>query len=146
MMMHEDLEELPEIEAVTFEHNVKLGEQLLDLFDGGKTLLPHDPLFDWAQHTKNCPVLPIASSIAVIEDLAQDRFGISVSNTDGVLEQLATCCGVEFSQEPPSPVTPESLSEITSAWAAMKPSFENEMKLNTQMILIRTPKENSTEA
>lgn len=136
LTLEQDFEEHPTVDWVYFEHTRKMGEKLLDLFDGGNDLMPGDPLWHWASIVKTSRLLPLSNAIAVIEDLARDPLGLGKIDTTKLLRQIESANFVEFVSEVASPADPVTLSQIQADWERRKPDFLNSLK--GQVFLVRT--------
>ena len=141
LRLHEDFEEVPALEAVEFNHTRELGERLLEYFNGGERLMLPDALCDWAHFVKTSPVLPRGSGVDVLNDISQDRYGVSISNVEYHLERLSKFAKIKFTSDPPNPFDEDSLASIATSWETLMPQFSEDMKNNTQVFLVRTPKE-----
>jgi hypothetical protein len=88
MMLGEDFEDIPGVEAVLFGHSKALGEALLELFDGGKALMCDDPIFDWALQIKESNELPISNGLAIIEDVSNDPMARLPNDAEHILREI----------------------------------------------------------
>jgi hypothetical protein len=139
LMLGEDLEDLPVVEAVSFDHSAALGERLLDLFDGGEALMPVDPLQEWAMAIKHSHLLPVANGMATVEDLSRDGLDIGTKDTQEILRQIEAENDVRFESEVASPADPATLAKMRDDWETKKQAFIETLKGG--VILVRTSKQ-----
>lgn len=136
LMLGENFEDLPGVEGVLFEHSNALGEQLLRLFEGGNSLMPADPLRDWAIAVRASRLLPYSRGVAIIEDMVLDPLGIGARNTDEALQEIESVGDVKFESEVAPPFDSAALAKITADWESRKQAFVESLK--GQVILVRT--------
>jgi hypothetical protein len=139
LMLAENFDDLRGVESIVFEHSEALGEQLLQLFDGGNSLMPVDPLSDWAIAVRTSRVLPYSRGVAVIEDMVRDPLGIRARNTDEVLREIESVGDVKFETDVAPPFDSAALAKITADWESRKEAFVESLK--GEVILVRTPKD-----
>ena len=145
MMLGEDFEDIPGVEAVTFEHSAEIGEGLLYMFDGGNELLPSDPIYDWACEVKKSRQLPRSNGLSVVHDISQDPFGIQTNDADETLRQIEDANGISFTDAPEFSIDEESIARLSADWEASKATFMETMTTNTRVQLLRRRRDADSE-
>lgn len=140
LLLGEDVEDLPAIEAVQFEHRRRVGEQVLALVGGGVGVLPPDPIADWAEEARRSTTLPKVTAAEMIEDLSKDDYGLDAEDIDSLLHDIEEACSVRFSGDTPQLIDTASLAEIARRWEFDKPSFLAEVMPHSHFRMVRERK------
>jgi hypothetical protein len=74
--MCHSFEDWPEVYALKFQHDRRVGDYFLDMFEGGRRLFPADPLSEVASEILSCCEIPTDVLQGAFDSFAQDPLGV----------------------------------------------------------------------
>jgi hypothetical protein len=123
LRLGEDFLQAPKLQAFRFEHDPKVGEELLKRFDGGPGLLPPDPTAHLAAAMCAADELPLAYVEEAEAHLADDPSGISADEARGLRRMLEDELGVTVVDTSPVAYTPADLASAEADWQLASAEF-----------------------
>ncbi len=143
MILGEDFEDIPGVEAVLFDHNEALGERLLDMFNGGEVLMCGDPVFDWASNIKHSNELPRSNGLAIVDDISNDPMALLPNDPELVLREIEKANDVSFVDNPSFRISRSEIEILQKEWDSKEEEFLDSLINDTQVQLVRTRKTNN---
>jgi hypothetical protein len=138
LLLGEDFERAPGLQAISFSHSVKVGEIFLSQFDGGRSLFPSDPMANVATRITVAAELPADALNWAIGELLSE--GMIEGSRERVLSELADV-GISPREKVESPLTREDAHELETIWDSRKEEFFRVMG-GVGMRLVRTLRSN----
>lgn len=120
LLLGEDFECAPGLQAISFSHSTAVGETFLRQFDGGRTLFPPDPLSTMADRIRVATKLPADALKWAIGEMLSE--GMVEGSPERILHQLADI-GISLGENVKSPLTDEDARELEAIWNSRKEGF-----------------------
>jgi hypothetical protein len=79
----------PHVEMLQFSHNRHVGEYFLEMFSGGKSLFPPDPLSNVAEEILACHEIPVDLVEAALNSFVADPYGILPEHLPAIRKEIS---------------------------------------------------------
>ncbi len=122
-LLAQDFETNPIVSCMRFKHDRSVGEYFLSMFNNGDDLFPPDTMSTVADSIKSSQVLPLSLAEAAVNNVAEDRFGIQQSETDGLLEAVKEEINLVADSSRPTMLDAERLRHLGNDWVRRQAGF-----------------------
>jgi hypothetical protein len=123
LLLGEDFLFAPSLQNFAFDHDVKVGEELLRRFDGGNKIIAPDPTAEVAQQMCEAKEIPVGFLDEVEADLAADDGAASASDFKEIRRNLSAVLNVNVVQSSNVGFDAHQLARARADWNSSAPDF-----------------------